>query len=66
MVARIQRPVPPSSRRTKTIIVLENQARSSFSVPTLMNISEKLFDPYVSDTTVVESGAEDTEDETMP
>ena len=50
----------------KTIIVLENQARSSFSVPTLMNISEKLFDPYVSDTTVVESGAEDTEDETMP
>ena len=31
-----------------------------------MNISEKLFDPYVSDTTVVESGAEDTEDETMP
>lgn len=50
----------------KTIIVLENQARSSFSVPTLMNISEKVFDPYVSDTTVVESGAEDTEDETMP
>lgn len=45
-----------------TIVVLENQARSSFSIPTLMNIGQKLFDPKVSaDDPVVESGREEEE-----
>lgn len=48
-------------KENMTIVILENQARNSFSVPTLMNISQKLFDEKVADTTIVESGEEDTD-----
>lgn len=45
-----------------TIIVLENQARSSFSVPTLINISRKLFDEKPDEAEIVETGEEETEE----
>lgn len=45
-----------------TIIVLENQDRSSFSVPTLINISRKLFDKKPDEAEIVETGEEETEE----
>lgn len=47
-----------------TIIVLENQARSSFSIPALINIGEKLFDIPRNET--AQEGQASQEQQTAP
>ncbi|MDD4819919.1 MAG: serine hydrolase, partial [Flavobacteriales bacterium] len=45
-------------KENKLVVILENTARGSFSIPTLMSIGEKLFDKYNPEATIDETGDE--------